>query len=319
MAASSILTSKPWNDYSRPHGHTITLPEVYGKRLEAFTASFVSTIVGGAVWTIAAYIIFQVRAGGAPRTTIHHQLQVFLRNSGSALLTVWNCFQLLRAWRGAKKLHGYWSAVFACGCVSLLAFAVAAGFLVASIFSSEIATSVGNHVLIQSKDCGMWDVSESPTDNTLPLSNYQSITQNRTNIGEAYARACYHSNSTNPTSDNLVTRELTWTTNYNATCPFRSGSRILGDTAAFAMTTDAIDSHLSLGFNAPAKDRVTYRRMTTCAPMHTANYTALVNGTLDGERIQMFFYGNVSSEGITLNSYNISTYSIASEAGYVLS
>jgi hypothetical protein len=319
MAANSVLTSRPWKDYSRQHSLTITLPESQGKQLLSFTAAFISTVVGGAVWAIAAYITFQVRAGRPPHTVIHHQLQVFLRNSGSPLVTIWNCLQLLVAWKGTKKLHKYWSAVFACSCVSLLALTVSLGFFAASVFSSEIANSVGNHVLIRSDDCGMWDISETPTDDSLPLSNYQSITQNRTNIADAYARACYHSGTPNPTCNNLVTRELTWTSNYNATCPFRSGTCILGDTAAFSMTTDAIDSHMSLGINSPASDRITYRRTSTCAPLHTANYTAVVNGTLAGERIQMFFYGNISTEGITLNTYNISTYAVASEAGYVLS
>jgi hypothetical protein len=319
MAATNILTSRPWNDYSRSHSLTITLSETHGKQLLSFTASFISTIVGGAVWVIAAYIIYQIRAGNSPISVIQHQLQVYLRNNGSPFVIIWNCFQLLKAWWRPKKLRGYWSAVFDCACVSLLGLIVSLGFLAASIFSSEIANSVGNHVLIRSNHCGLWDVSESPTDGSLPLSNYQSITQNRTNIGDAYARACYHSGTRNPTCESLVARELTWTPNYNATCPFRAGTCILGDTAAFAMTTDAIDSHLSLGINAPPSDRITYRRITTCAPLHTANYTAIVNGSLPGERIQMFFYGNVSTEGVTLNTYNISTYAIASEAGYMLS
>jgi hypothetical protein len=319
MAANSILTSTPWNDYSRQHSLTLTLPESQGKQLLSFTAAFISTIVGGAIWVIVVYITFQVRAGQPPHSVIHHQLQVFLRNSASPLITVWNCIQLLVAWRGTKKLHKYWNAVLACSVVSVLALTVSLGFLAASVFSSEITNKVGNHVLIRSDDCGMWDISEAPTDNSLPLSNYQSITQDRTNIADAYARACYHSNSTNPTCNNLVTRELTWTSNHNATCPFRSGTCILGDTAAFSMTTDAIDSHMSLGINSPPNGRITYRRITTCAPMHTANYTAVVNGTLPGERIQMFFYGNISSAGITFNTYNISTYAVASEAGYVLS
>lgn len=319
MTSSSILTSKPWTDYGRQHGLVVTFPQADGKYLQSFTAAFISSIVGGAVWAIVAYIIFQVRAGCAPHTIVHHQLQVYLRNSSSPMLIIWNCFMLLVAWRGTKNLVGYWSSVLACVAISSFALVNTIGFLAASVFSSDISSTIGDHVLVRSSHCGMWDVSDNPVAPSLYLSNYQLITQNRTNIADAYARACYHSGAADPSCNSLVARELTWTANHNATCPFRAGTCLLGDTAAFEMTTDAVDSHYSLGINAPPGDRITYRRRTTCAPLHTANYTTLVPGSLTGERIQMFFYGNVSTGNTIVNTYNISTYAIAAASGYVLS
>ncbi len=318
MATNGVLVSKPWTDHSRNHGLTVTLTQSHGKQLQSFTAAFISTIVGGAVWAMLTYILFQIRANKSQHTVVHHQIQVYLRNASSPTLTIWNFFKLLVAWRGTKSLGGYWGSVLACLWISLIALAVTLGFLAASVFSSSISTSVGDHVLVSSRSCGMWDVSETPSDNSFYLSNYQSITQNRTSTADAYARLCYHSTATSTSCNNLNTRQLTWTSNYNASCPFRAGSCLLGNTAAFEMTTDAVDSHVSLGINAPPAERITSRRRTTCAPLHTANYTTLVPGELSGERIQMFFYGNVSTGNMTVNTYNVSTYAIAAASGYLL-
>lgn len=292
MAASDVLTVRCWNDYGQENSLILTLPDSGGKKFLSFTASFV-TFVGGAVWAITAYTIFQVRAGSSTHSVAHHQLNVHLSNSGTPGGFIWNCFRLLLAWRKTKMLHGFWVD---CVIASLGALTIFLGFFAASIFSSQVSTGINDHVQIQSSGCGMFEVTETP----VTPSQYLSAT-------------------INPSCDSFVARELTWSSNYDATCPFRSGTCLLGDTEAFAMTTDMIDSHVSLGINAPTTERISFRRSTTCAPLHTANYTTVVPGQLPQERIQMFFYGNVSMPDVVLNTYNVSTYAIASASGYVLS
>jgi hypothetical protein len=39
------------------------------------------------------------------------------------------------------------------------------------------------------------------------------------------------------------------------------------DTGAFSIDTDFVDSNTDLGINTPSEDRITWRKVTTCAPL----------------------------------------------------
>ena len=45
------------------------------------------------------------------------------------------------------------------------------------------------------------------------------------------------------------------------------------------MTSNMIDSHADLGINAPKHDRVTFQKVTTCAPLHQKNFATIAYGS----------------------------------------
>jgi hypothetical protein len=103
---------------------------------------------------------------------------------------------------------------------------------------------------------------------------------NETITAAGYARNCYN-NAQNPLSCNIyVTSQIPWSSNPNATCPFSSGMCLFSNTAAFEMDTGPLDSHKVFGLNGPKLQRVTYRKVSTCAPIHKTGFARLENDTV---------------------------------------
>lgn len=74
----------------------------------------------------------------------------------------------------------------------------------------------------------------------------------------------------------------------------------MGNTAAYQMTSERINSHHHLGINAPPNSRVEFEKTTTCAPVTYKNFTKVVNATDDpdslgmpGDTIMKFYMGNM--------------------------
>ncbi len=63
----------------------------------------------------------------------------------------------------------------------------------------------------------------------------------------------------------------------NASCPFAKETCLFSPTSACEMDTGQMDSHEILGIDA---ERVTLRKVATCAPLDLAPYTEEVNQTL---------------------------------------
>jgi hypothetical protein len=71
------------------------------------------------------------------------------------------------------------------------------------------------------------------------------------------------------------------------------------------MDIGPIDSHLDLGINAPPRDRITYRKITTCSPIEAEPFVQVVNSSetdeagvwLNGTILDRFFFGPVAGLG----------------------
>lgn len=70
---------------------------------------------------------------------------------------------------------------------------------------------------------------------------------------------------------------LPFAINQNATCPFESGACLFSDTEALEMDTGLLDSHEDFGINAAPQDRIQFRRVATCAPLHGKQYASYLN------------------------------------------
>ena len=87
------------------------------------------------------------------------------------------------------------------------------------------------------------------------------------------------------------------------------------------MDTGRLSSHEDLGINAPSWDRVQYRKVTTCSPIHSKGYASQHNDTdpadlAYGDLFEQYFYGPIVN--LTNYTYQYNTHSQIDNNGYTL-
>ncbi|KAL8811575.1 MAG: hypothetical protein Q9200_001692 [Gallowayella weberi] len=311
----ALIYRGSWINWShgRVLGSTITLSDGDGALLTAFLAIFVTT-AGTACWKILSYLLHQSRAGRDFQDVLHQQLQVTFRNAGSASAAAWQFTQLFWYWRKlpVRPLARVLPFLF-------LALLNMVFFIVAGIFSSQVTKAAGNEVLIQSRRCGLLNLTLDPSSQrgSVAVGNLET---NDTMTASTYSQACY-GNGQNPLQCNRYIRpSLPWTTVSNATCPFTHSLCYYGATSAYLMDSGLLDSHRDLGINAPSSDRVQYRKITTCSPIHFSAYVVEVNNTnqkTNGYRRFNIMLGEVFDITNYTLQYNLHT--LADGIGYALS
>ena len=313
-STSSVYTGL-WINWSHGAtlGATITLNQRDGGLFTAFLAIFVS-VAGAACWKITSYAIHQCRASQDYKDALHHQQQVILQNTSGAAGALWDLLQLPWYWRDHEIRSFVRSLPLA-----LLAFLNIAVFGVAGIFSSDVTKAAGNETLIRSPHCGYLAVN-----GTLTLQNSVAtdiIDLNDTLAATTYSRACYDNAENTLACNQYVQRQLHWTSNENASCPFSPDLCIYGSTAAFEMDTGLLDTHEHLGINAAQSDRIQYRKVTSCSPIHTKGYVTTFNDTNPND----LAYGNLFLDynygpilGVSNFTYEYNTHSVADIDDYIL-
>lgn len=306
-----------WINYSHGPilGATLTLTNRDAGLLTAFLAIFVSA-AGAALWRIFSYIIHQVRASNEQHDGLHHQQQNTLRNTSAPGGASIQFIQLAWYWRKSAERPFMRSLSFA-----LFALFHLAIFGIAGVFSSQVTKAAGDESLIVSPNCGIW--APDPGLSTQSLFALSSKTLNDTFTAASYARTCYEGNHDPLRCKSYAQPQIKWTTNQNASCPFAKGTCLMSDTAAYSMDTGPIDSHDVLGINAPMQDRITYRKVTTCAPLHTKGFVTNWNATgapgtpgKPGDLIQKVWYGPVATVANYTLAYN--THAALDNVGYSL-
>lgn len=315
QAVGAHIYTGPWIHWSHGiiRGSTLTLSSADGGLLTAFLGIFV-TAAGAAVWRILSYLIHQVRTSSDPQDGFHHQQQLILRNNGSSGGAAWQFFQMVFFWWKSAKRPLLRSLP-----LTILALCNLLLFAVAGVFSSEVTKSAGNETLIRSPNCGSWTLDGSGSQQEMFA--YQSKILNDTITAASYARACYGSAQNVLQCNQFAQQQIKWTTNKNASCPFESGVCFDGDTAAYEMDTGPIDSHAVLGINAPEHERVTYRKVTTCSPVHLRGHVQDWNNTdkgagTYGETFQQFYLGPIVD--VSNFTYEYSEHSYYDSIGYTL-
>jgi hypothetical protein len=125
----------------------------------------------------------------------------------------------------------------------------------AGIVSSQIAKSSSSERLIIGPNCGFWSWTGDGKDIT-SIDSFMSKTLRDTNVASTYSRACY-SEEADPLRCNTYSQpRLPYTVNQNGSCPFKSGTCFMGETAAYSMDTGLLDSLEHLGINTPPDRRV---------------------------------------------------------------
>jgi hypothetical protein len=260
--------------YGAMRGATLTLSKRYGGYLTASLALYV-TIAGGMFWKILSYTLHQMHTTppGTTHDGLHYQRQVIFRNSKGAVDAFLSFIRLPLSWhdRITKRfVRSFPLAILAALNIGL--------FGAASIFSSTISSSPGNSTLIMGHSCGGYSTKSF----TSPLGGswYSKLLIDTYNAA-TYVRQCY-ANTTSLGCGLYYRQSLPFSNNPNATCPFASGVCVYNDHSAFAMDTGLLDSHADLGINAPPQNRVSFRRVTTCAPLHATPWGTFQNDSNDG-------------------------------------
>ncbi len=260
-------------------GATLTIPQKYGGLLTAFLAIYVAS-AGVVFWRTLSYVLHQYNTTkpGNRRDGLHYQRQIILRNGGSAA----------GAFLAFMKLPLGWSPRATTSFFRILPFAILAGlnvavFSVASIFTSVVSNAPGNSTLILGPDCGGFLAGLAGSINsTRGQVGWDSKILGDTYEAAVYVRQCYSAKATNLGCGVYNRQSLPFTVNANASCPFASGLCLFNDHSAFAMDTSLLDSHADLGINAPPEHRISFRRVTTCAPLYARQWVTVENDPVVG-------------------------------------
>jgi hypothetical protein len=279
MNNSHIYTG-PWIYWSRGKilGATITLSTIQaGFLLSGIT--FLVGLTGNAAWGISKYIFHQLSSSHDPKHAKFRQQQAILKNSGTATNSAWKFLTQTWAWRKHKKTRTW--RLHTLGLLSAAVF-ISIGFGVASIFCSRVLGSGIDYFLVQSPSCGAWlfDTSNAETKQNLSTQWQSKMLSDNSNAAN-YARTCY--NTTNLGGGQcraFPVSQIEWSTNLNASCPFKNGTCAFSDTAAYQMDTGYLDSHEVLGINAKPDERIAVRKVATCAPISAQPYMKDANVTL---------------------------------------
>ncbi len=156
-----------------------------------------------------------------------------------------------------------------------LPLVVVCGFGIAGIFSSYVSKAAGSSVLIKSDDCGNWLYVE----NLSTVFAIETKIVNVTLVAANYVRDCYGDALNTKGCNTYVQQQLKWTGNVTELCPFDESVCLLNDTVSFQMDTGHINSHENLGINAINENRITYRKVTTCAVIATQPFFSFSNTT----------------------------------------
>lgn len=163
MQESNIYTGK-WTNWSKGQiiGSTLTLTQEDATILIAFLSFYVS-IVGSRILYVIHLVLHFLLSSPCPNDGLHSQRQVILRNSSSAVDSIYMLARVAWAWRG--RASAVWARITPVLLFLILWFI---GISLAAIFSSQISTAMGHEVLITSPNCGILQV------NILPLESYHT-------------------------------------------------------------------------------------------------------------------------------------------------
>ena len=254
------------------------MPEQYGGLLAAFLALYVS-FAGGMFWRLVSYLLHQLHTTdhSGTRDWLHQKQQVMLRNSGSSSGGAsWGLLLLAFGPSAAKS-----RSTLRCLFYALLALVILVLFSVAGIFTSFVTKAPGNFTIVLGPTCGGYLLHPADTGSIDPAFSTKILGDSVQ--AATYVRQCYQNNTSGLGCGTFVSPRIPFTTNENASCPFESGLCQISDTAAFSMDTGRLDSDIYFGINAAPKDRVLFRRVATCAPIHGTSFGVLRNTTLFGQ------------------------------------
>ncbi|KAJ9628419.1 hypothetical protein H2204_009256 [Knufia peltigerae] len=300
-----------WTDWThgRAQGLTLTVTTSQGAYLIAFLAIFVR-LAGSHLWDLLCYAWFHARQTTGPRDGLYHQQQALLRNNLSDNRAIWQFSAAGYAWR--NKVPGSIRRTIPFLFTALIYFL---SFSAAGIFSSNVA-SVQSTVLISGPVCGeLPDVQVFNVSGMIKQAFVSTWRLSAWKNAQISSSSCHAYNTTGPQQYFQDCKAwgrqfVPWNVTAGLECPF--ANEMCRDGLTVQVETPFIDSHLHLGINAPAKDRIQMRNVMRCTPvtidgfksdMLTWNETTLSNEYYEPETAPVQGYlGYSYGEETTLGS-----------------
>jgi hypothetical protein len=246
------------------------------------------------LWSILLFISHQIRATGLPSDGLFRQQQALLRTSLSPSSLMAESTRLWWYWRkrNQKVLMR-----------SLIQFSLATfctiGFITVSIASSFVVNSSDLEVLVRSPLCGLVNYNSTPADVARNYTDAVGI------FSKPYARECYWDKTIFPARcKTFINPRISFTTE-RAACPFDARfclASASGVDSVIALDSGLVDLNAAFGLNLPKRDRVKYRRRTTCAVLPLEGRTTVVDAqdfpnalqtgpVMPGEQLLLLHYG----------------------------
>ena len=298
--SEQIYTGR-WVDWSYGPvlGDRITVPGTEARYLIAFLAIF-NTWVGAGAWTLLAFIVHQVLTIRKPRIGASHQLHVALRNATTPTAFIEQAVLIAWAWRKTSARASRNASL-----LTIIPIIITILFIAVGIGSSRIATTNGD-VLLLGGDCGLVNPNVTSASDELQIQFSQEFQDGmRMSLSNNYARQCYNNSLDNSSASEIypdasrsacggyTQTSLPIEITVSTACPFEDaclGSDII------RLDTGLLDSHFDLGMNQPEEDRVSFRKVTTCAPLKTYGFSdngwSVVDSLSYLGNISVYSYGN---------------------------
>jgi hypothetical protein len=256
MSSQQSVYTGFWTNWAEGQilGATLTLSARDGAYLVALLALFIR-VTGGYLWLIICFALFR-NSSTSTLNGLGHQQKAILRNSTSDSAALWQFLQSAWYWQRKSNLPVARSVRLA-----LMAAIHITIFAAAGAFSSRVAVT-DSQVLLVSANCGTWSFL-SQIDNTA------SSSFEHDNLARAakLASQCYNGTEVISSAECLLSgrRLVPWTLEKNATCPFDAS--LCFESQAVTLDSGYVDSLHNLGINSRPEDRVSYRQVSTCAPL----------------------------------------------------
>lgn len=171
-------------------------------------------------------------------------------------------------------------------------------FILASIFSSRISTSMGNEVLLLGSNCGIR--TSDTLDSEYWYGTYLPYVAERTAFSANYAQECYRKGAMIQNCLTFLQKNLKYTSKLDIGCPFPGNDKICrSNSTNIRLDSGYINSNFDLGINSPPEDQFLYRTVVECAPLHHEGYsenttTYLGENSASPRYLMRYYYGGMS-------------------------
>ncbi|KAF2734975.1 hypothetical protein EJ04DRAFT_436020 [Polyplosphaeria fusca] len=273
-------------------GKTITTDTKTGAVVVALLAIF-SSLAMSHLWSILSFTTHQIRADGKPAGALLRQQQVVIRTLPTPGALFMESFKLFWSWRPESKTQ---RALARTSMFMGMALIFVALTWTTSIFASFVIDTTNIRVLVSSPLCGPISLDFDSWGNI----SYGYLPKVIA-LAEPYAEDCHMAPvNARPARCSALIGPKTLFRKEEAICPFDS-SMCLEGTPIFTLDSGLIDLN-EFGLNLNNRDRVKYRKRTTCAILPLENHTETINAsdfteysrpTLPQEKFMLFNYGHV--------------------------
>jgi len=254
-------------------GRVITADSRTGTLVIAILA-IVTTFGTTHLWNIITFSYHQFRVDSRPRDGLFRQQQAILRTRPTAGALVSDWLKLWWAWRHRAE-NSFGRSVPQL----LLGILFTTGTIAVSLSTSYIISASNIQVLVESPLCGPTvELSQRVFYDDFPAAvEYLDRT---TSAGFSYADDCYN------LSENTATGKCISFIRPNVPfhedrvpCPFQNNICAKVDNPALTLDSGLMDLNSQFGLNLPHRDKVKYRRKTTCAVIDVGGRYSRFNDT----------------------------------------